>query len=106
MKKYLFGILAVLFAIAFAAFTPVRNTKNQGEFQWFQLKDGKTYEDRLNPFAYQPADMPVCESASGVLCSIYAEGGYWPNIEDLIRYLLLIYKEGMPIEGFIAERDE
>ncbi|HMK25596.1 MAG TPA: hypothetical protein VK483_06155 [Chitinophagaceae bacterium] len=109
MKKYLFGILAFAFAFAFVAFKPATNIKKQGEFQWFQLKENKTFEHRLDADAYEPVVGDPCQSTSGLLCGIYAETAVnevEPMIQDDILTELSNYEEGVPVPGYITERDE
>ncbi|HMK25595.1 MAG TPA: hypothetical protein VK483_06150 [Chitinophagaceae bacterium] len=109
MKKYLFGILAVSFAIVFVAFTPAANTKDQATgFEWFVLKEGKSFADRFDPAAYEPFGETICESHIGLLCGVFAEKD--ENDEPLIKNDILAkleyYVEGSPVAGYIAERDE
>mgnify|MGYP007006693945 FL=1 len=49
MKKYLLGIFAVQFAIAFSAFTEKKDsTKNLTDYYWFKVATGQGSDNTLN----------------------------------------------------------
>lgn len=69
MKKYLLGIIVVLLAVGFSAFTNIKAKPESTDLYWFQISNQYTSTDKVNQsdaaFIQQSATPPLGVNCSG-----------------------------------------
>lgn len=86
MKKYLLGIIAVVMAIGFSAFTTVKKQGNTffGSYYWYPIANGEISGPKLNATtvnkvtAMNTPSITTCEDNDAPLC---VAGSSNPNLD-------------------------
>ena len=76
MKKYILGLIAIVFAVAFSAFTTVPNKQTMSDLHWYKVSyefnvNGQIEPDEANYLGFGVPNSTImvpCESGEGYDC--------------------------------------
>jgi len=83
MKKYLLGVMAVVFAIVFSAFTKTESVKPMTGEKWFELKAGGNPSVAADYSLYGNGSTEPSCTGSNVCAKLAVPDSQNPDIPDL-----------------------